>query len=325
VVPENEEDRLRLLHGVLYTPIVAREIFEGVAEAANGRLDFEVFDGPDTSRANLVYDLDQTVNQQSPDTPVRAYGRHFETRVSLTIGDRVFGLHASAATFDSAYSHAAVWAAALGGARAHVAGRLPSRRRTGTHQRRRRAQSTWIGWRRSNTSTPRPSPMRGRITPPTPLSRACRATRAARAHTRIWWTAAERARGAGAVAAGLRGQQVHAGSTAPRTLYWLRRRSPCANRLTGFMEIGTDITATRAADALVGTRAAIVAGTHAGEGEINVRTGELRMSERWARCWATRCRRSNCWRAATSGLFTPETCAPHGSDPQLPAGRDAVY
>ncbi|HRD98823.1 MAG TPA: CHASE domain-containing protein, partial [Rubrivivax sp.] len=105
VVPENEEDRLRLLHGVLYTPIVAREIFEGVAEAANGRLDFEVFDGPDTSRANLVYDLDQTPHKPSPNTPVQAYGRHFETRVSLTIGDRVFGLRASSLpTFDSAYS-----------------------------------------------------------------------------------------------------------------------------------------------------------------------------------------------------------------------------
>jgi hypothetical protein len=203
VVPENEEDRLRLLHGVLYTPIVAREIFEGVAEAANGRLDFEVFDGPDTSRANLVYDLGQTPHKpavaQHPRASLRPALR--DPRLAHHRRPRLRPARPFAAHVRQRLQPRGGVGRRAGRCRAHAAGRLgclAAGRRAGTHPAGARANSrpTWTGWRRSSSTrpTPRPSPMRKAASPgPTPPSRACRATPAKKpwaARRRIWWTAA---------------------------------------------------------------------------------------------------------------------------------------
>jgi PAS domain S-box-containing protein len=326
VVPENEEDRLRLLHGVLYMPIVAREIFEGVAEAANGRLDFEVFDGPDTSRANLVYDLGQTPHKPSPNTPVQAYGRHFETRVSLTIGDRVFGLRArSLPTFDSAYSHAAVWAAALGGAALTLL-------------------AAWAAWLLAAGRARIQQRARELTADLDRLAQIVEHTSNAASLTdaqgRITWTNAAFTRLSGYTREEALGRTpkdlVDSGKNPPEVLarlqqglregieahaevlnrakdgheYWLhvdvQPMRDAAGTITGFMEIGTDITA----EALAQERARlarIIASTHAGEGEINVRTGELRMSERWAAMLGYTLQEIEpLARSAGSGLFHPD-------------------
>jgi PAS domain S-box-containing protein len=331
VVPENEEDRLRLLHGVLYMPIVAREIFEGVAEAANGRLDFEVFDGPDTSRANLVYDLGQTPHKPSPNTPVQAYGRHFETRVSLTIGDRVFGLRArSLPTFDSAYSHAAVWAAALGGAAltllaawaawllAAGRARIQQRARELTADLDRLAQ---IVEHTSNAASL--TDAQGRITwinaAFTRLSGYTREEALGRTPKDLVDSGKNPPEVLAQLQQGLReGIEAHAevlNRAKDGHEYWLhvdvQPMRDADGTITGFMEIGTDITATHAAaEALAQERARlarIIASTHAGEGEINVRTGELRMSERWAAMLGYTLQEIEpLARSAGSGLFHPD-------------------
>ena len=90
--------RKTALLGVLFAPMVVRDVMQGVAEAAQGQADFELFDGAAKDAGELVYDHDGhrafergTVGQMrdadrlfQASRPILAGGRTLTLRVSST-------------------------------------------------------------------------------------------------------------------------------------------------------------------------------------------------------------------------------------------------
>ncbi len=113
---ELEEDRIRKLRGVLYASVAVDELLDGVVDAAGRRLDFAVFDGPDTSPANLVFEFGAWGRSASGSAATPAAQRRFETRQTLLVNQRVFTLRSSSTPgFEAAYSNGPARIAALGG------------------------------------------------------------------------------------------------------------------------------------------------------------------------------------------------------------------
>jgi PAS domain S-box-containing protein len=115
--------RTQELVGVLYAPIVSEELLDGVSEVAGERLDVESFDGHDNGSSNLVYDDDPSVAEAATSgqpASERAKGagaaHRFSTHRHLLLGDRVFSLRtATKPAFDEVHGHITTAGVALAG------------------------------------------------------------------------------------------------------------------------------------------------------------------------------------------------------------------
>ena len=113
----SDTDRRFALRGLLTAPIVAEDILAGVVDSADKRLDFEIYDGPATTTANRVFDFDGPLDTDAAAVPVKLHGRRFETQRVIAILGRELTLTASTMpAFDAAFGHGVTWIAAAAGA-----------------------------------------------------------------------------------------------------------------------------------------------------------------------------------------------------------------
>ena len=83
---DSEADRWGALRGVLYAPILATELFQGVVNAAQGNVSVEIFDGPVNQPDKRLYASEQLRDTSRGTAQVGA----FETAASLTLGQRTW-------------------------------------------------------------------------------------------------------------------------------------------------------------------------------------------------------------------------------------------
>jgi len=91
--PTTAEERRRDLVGWVDIPIAVEQTMAGISDAGRRQLDVEIYDGPETTRAALLYDEDG-VPHAVPDANARESetARMFSERVPLTIGGREWTL-----------------------------------------------------------------------------------------------------------------------------------------------------------------------------------------------------------------------------------------
>ena len=90
--PATTQLRQRELVGLLYAPIVARELLGTIASAANEQIDFELFDGAQADPAQLIYDAD---GQHSASGAGAELTRAFSSLQLINVGSRVLALRCS--------------------------------------------------------------------------------------------------------------------------------------------------------------------------------------------------------------------------------------
>ncbi|MCU0869691.1 MAG: CHASE domain-containing protein, partial [Burkholderiales bacterium] len=101
--PTTVEARRRALRGLLYAPFVLRELLHGAVEAADGRLDFELLDGTGERDDALLFDDDGHLARRAGADSTHA-GRQFHLARLLHVGERTLTLQASTTdAFDAAY------------------------------------------------------------------------------------------------------------------------------------------------------------------------------------------------------------------------------
>ncbi len=113
----NLEQRRSALVGVLYAAIHATSMMHGVAAAADGLLDFELFESDATQAGNLIFDsdhhLDGVQGQISSD---HFSGRLFESTNALDIGGRTLQLRVSSTSaFDASIDRSNMVLVGVGG------------------------------------------------------------------------------------------------------------------------------------------------------------------------------------------------------------------
>jgi PAS domain S-box-containing protein len=288
--PQNEVQRDANLRGLVYAPLVAREIFGGVTDAVDGLLALEVSEG-----GRLVFS-----------TKPEVVGPRFVGERLVRFGGRELRLRLRGmpAFEQRVMEHDAEWLALggllLSGALALAGWSLGSRRE--------RAEALARGMTRELERLARVA--RGTTNAVFSTDAQLRIDWVNEGFTRITGYSAEEARGrtpgellgsgladpavlrtlAEAAAAG-RGSRVEIlNRRKDGELVWVETElQPLhdeAGRLTGFIEIALDITERkRAAEQLWQERerlANIIEGTGAGTWEWNVQSGEVRFNERWA-------------------------------------------
>ena len=85
-IPDSEETRWGALRSVLYAPIVAEEMFRGMAHSAEGGAIVEIYDGPATKIENRIYASEPGLAHSQALS--RAGG--YEMQTSLTLGGRAW-------------------------------------------------------------------------------------------------------------------------------------------------------------------------------------------------------------------------------------------
>ena len=110
--------RMAQLLGLLYAPIVVAEMLDGVVNAAEGAIEFELFDGTTTSADNLLFDADAHLKGTEGTITQSAYaGRMFEASRSFTVGGLPMTLRTSTLpAFDASIDRSSVAFVGLGGA-----------------------------------------------------------------------------------------------------------------------------------------------------------------------------------------------------------------
>ena len=129
--PVTPEQRRTALRGLMFAPLAAPELLNGVARtAADGALDFELFDGDGTQASQLVFDADghlgasigddQGSSGATTSSSVSAgtyLGRWQDTARTLAIGGRLLTLRISTSpAFETAVDRRPLLFTALGGA-----------------------------------------------------------------------------------------------------------------------------------------------------------------------------------------------------------------
>ena len=91
------EQRLAALHGWVYAPLRIDEFMAGITTSTADQLDIEIFEGTETTAANLLYDADQHVAslQAQQITEQNYTGRTFNTLRPMAIYGRVWTLRMS--------------------------------------------------------------------------------------------------------------------------------------------------------------------------------------------------------------------------------------
>lgn len=88
--------RQALLTGVLFAPMLVREVLQGAAEATQGQADFELFDAEQPSAQTLVYDLDGHLAATRGELlSGPGAGRLFSTSLPVVAGGRTLTLRVS--------------------------------------------------------------------------------------------------------------------------------------------------------------------------------------------------------------------------------------
>ncbi len=113
--PTSAQEREQALEGWVYMPLAARQIFKGAIGAAEGEVDFEVFDG-EMSIDNLVYDDDEHLKGQKGQIDASHFkGRMFEAFVPVEIGGRTWTVAMSTGPAFRASSRTPAWATGIAG------------------------------------------------------------------------------------------------------------------------------------------------------------------------------------------------------------------
>lgn len=115
--PSTPEGRQLALRGLVYSPIVVAEVLAGTADISGGQIEFELFDGETVEPSNLVFN---SVGQTS--LAIEKAGRaghdapRFETLRTMVIGGRPLTLRVfSSPQFDAQAQGSTPWLFALGG------------------------------------------------------------------------------------------------------------------------------------------------------------------------------------------------------------------
>ena len=117
--PAGPQEREKFLLGLLYVPIMASELMDGVASATavEGSLDFKLFEGDPTKKENLVYDADHHLaSVLGVVTQEHFHDRLLETTRSFEIGGRALSMRISTTpSFEEAIDRRSVTIALTGG------------------------------------------------------------------------------------------------------------------------------------------------------------------------------------------------------------------
>jgi PAS domain S-box-containing protein len=297
-----EEERWGALRGVLYVPIVAAELFQGVVNVTKGSVSVEIYDGPANQAEKRLYASDLILDESRGAVGAGA----FEQLTSLTMGQRAWTVRTvSNPSFHATVSRTRANVAAMAGTVTTVLATLL-------------AALLMLGRSRVEQRARELTNELGRLA--LVAKHTSNAVIVTDAQRRITWVndgfvrisgyTAEEAIGRSpgellqadttdrAVIASL-GAALNAGEPVRCELlnrhksgaeYWIDidvqpMRAPDGT-LLGFMAVESDITdmkATAAALAKERLRLThILEGTNAATGEWNVQTGELRMSQSWA-------------------------------------------
>jgi len=112
------QQRQRALVGLLYVPLVAAELMDGVVAVADRTLDFELFDGDATQASRLLFGNDPHLGAASGAvTEADFASRQFKSSHSITVGGRPLALRVSTTPdFDASINRSSLAAIAVGGA-----------------------------------------------------------------------------------------------------------------------------------------------------------------------------------------------------------------
>ena len=116
--PVTLAQRQAALIGLLYSPIVVNEMMEGVEQAADGLLDFELFASESLQETHLLFDADRhrDGNKQGMAAEDHAQ-RQYRTTQPIEIGGRKFFLRVSSTPyFEGSVEHSNLAMVAVGGA-----------------------------------------------------------------------------------------------------------------------------------------------------------------------------------------------------------------
>ena len=114
--PEAADDRWRQLRGLVFAPIDLQATLGGVVDVVDKRLDIEIFDGPATSLARVLYDADGHLEKAAAAGHAESAGRRFKTTRPLNIGGRAITLQASTTpAFEARLDHSPSLVTAFGG------------------------------------------------------------------------------------------------------------------------------------------------------------------------------------------------------------------
>jgi PAS domain S-box-containing protein len=117
--PTTREQRLKALVGLVYAPMFASDLLQGVSSALEGALDFELFHGDGTLPSQIVFDADGHLagSRGVVDMKQRYAGRMLETTRTLHIGGRLLTLRASTTpAFEAGLERGALVVIGVGGA-----------------------------------------------------------------------------------------------------------------------------------------------------------------------------------------------------------------
>jgi PAS domain S-box-containing protein len=116
--PATPEERRRDLIGWVYMPLVIEETLAGVGDAASGLVEFEFYEGRETTKASLLYDKDGVPGALPEATPgTGEASRMFHERTVITAGGREWTLWlATTPALDAEYDRTMPVLAWIGGA-----------------------------------------------------------------------------------------------------------------------------------------------------------------------------------------------------------------
>jgi PAS domain S-box-containing protein len=301
-VLETEEDRWAAFRGVLYTPIVASSMFDGVTGISEGNLRLEIYDGPVAGADKRLY-----ASEPMPgDAQAISQAGLYEQQTSLTLGSRAWTVRTvSTPGFHAAVNRTRANVAAMAGTLTSVLatflaamvalgrGRVERRARELTHELGRLAlvakhtsnavivtdaqrRISWVNDGFVRISGYSAEEAIGRT--PGELLQTDRTDREVIAALRAALDAGEP----------VRCELLNRHKSG--TDYWIdidiQPMHATDGTLLGFMAVESDITDMKAtATALAQERLRlthILEGTNAATGEWNVQTGDMRMSASWA-------------------------------------------
>ena len=115
--PNTVEARRNDLLGLLYAPIVASELLEGVTTVTDSLMDFELFDGNTPSAQSLIYDADEHwVAAHAGRHGNASDDRRYQSERVINVGSRVLTLRLSSSQrFEAAQDRSSVTLVGAGG------------------------------------------------------------------------------------------------------------------------------------------------------------------------------------------------------------------
>ncbi|HEY9064438.1 MAG TPA: CHASE domain-containing protein [Burkholderiaceae bacterium] len=110
------QQRQAMATGLLYAPIMVSEVMKGATDAGQGSLDIELYDGESARAAELLFDSRRDASSNGPLVP-KAAGDGFESLRGFKVGGRTLTLRTtSTPAFEAAIDRSSVAFVAVGGA-----------------------------------------------------------------------------------------------------------------------------------------------------------------------------------------------------------------